>query len=764
MDRWRSPFFLLLLASFLFIAMTANAAEDPPRRSSLSDLEEEVLPFIPRSPRSDVELDKVQASALFAHGRMLYQRKDPTQALRRYQRAWQYDPTFASIPAEIVKLALELKREDEAVRFAALAPGFPPSQISNFPRIASLLTSNGEFSAAGRLYRQMIALRQDALTGSAMLAIHLELGRLELLAGNPDKSATAFQYVVDALADPAGHKLTEKDVRRVVSKPAVVNNMIAESFLLSGKLDKAEKIFDAEQQRQPNDPLYAFHLARLAQKRGALEIAHEKLHDYFQSSSTEAGTRAYTLLKELLDEEFKNSGRVKKIYVRQLEELYQADTENRELQAFLASEMIAAEQWPQARKLCEQILLRQKSTLLYQQLLESFHGLWRSGEKDDQTVDILVRLLAKLSGNNNTTTNEVADQIAADRALVNRMLAMVMPMLENAEHFEERPPEKEGRSLAGQIVTSRVEVAIALGRLAIENHQAERAKPFFEFAIAQQPGQQARWLDVWALQLLIADEIEMSIEILENAVENDQVSQKQGFYFFLASAAEMAGDTERGLEAARQAGLLSPDNARIQSRLGWVYYHAGRYSEAEQQYLALLEKFDDQFQLAATRDVVRETRMLLSNICVRQKRLPEAEEWLEQVLDEFPKDIGAYNDLGYLWADQDKRLDRAQRMIKTAVEAEPDNAAYRDSLGWAYYRQGEFGKAIEQLLLAADNSLQDEVIFDHLGDAYFSNGQTGKARESWKKAIRLLSPDEEEMRSSLEDKLKKPTSMNNDSP
>ena len=92
-------------------------------------------------------------------------------------------------------------------------------------------------------------------------------------------------------------------------------------------------------------------------------------------------------------------------------------------------------------ELCEEILRRQKSTLLYRQLLESFHGLWRSGEKDDQTVDILVRLLAKLSGNNNNTTDEVIDRIAADKALVNRMLAMVMPMLESAEHFLWRGPE-----------------------------------------------------------------------------------------------------------------------------------------------------------------------------------------------------------------------------------------------------------------------------------------------------------------------------------
>jgi hypothetical protein len=48
-------------------------------------------------------------------------------------------------------------------------------------------------------------------------------------------------------------------------------------------------------------------------------------------------------------------------------------------------------------------------------------------------------------------------------------------------------------------------------------------------------------------------------------------------------------------------------------------------------------------------------------------------------------DAGADNDLGFLWADANKHLDRALKMIVTAVAAEPENRAYRDSLGWVYY-------------------------------------------------------------------------------
>jgi len=67
------------------------------------------------------------------------------------------------------------------------------------------------------------------------------------------------------------------------------------------------------------------------------------------------------------------------------------------------------------------------------------------------------------------------------------------------------------------------------------------------------------------------------------------------------------------------------------------------------------------------------------------------------VLEQFPDDEGALNDLGYLWADQNQHLERAKRMIEKAVAGEPENMAYRDSLGWVLSAWGSGPEAIAEL-------------------------------------------------------------------
>ncbi len=140
---------------------------------------------------------------------------------------------------------------------------------------------------------------------------------------------------------------------------------------------------------------------------------------------------------------------------------------------------------------------------------------------------------------------------------------------------------------------------------------------------------------------------------------------------------------------------------------------------------------------------LREARLGLSAVCVNLGRLEEAEEWLEEVLDEYPDDLGADNDLGFLWADENKRLDRALKMIKVAVAAEPDNRAYLDSLGWVYYRLGRFPEAVAELEKAVDEKQPDGTVLDHLGDAYEKLGRHSDAVAAWQRAKAALEKDKE---------------------
>ena len=95
-------------------------------------------------------------------------------------------------------------------------------------------------------------------------------------------------------------------------------------------------------------------------------------------------------------------------------------------------------------------------------------------------------------------------------------------------------------------------------------------------------------------------------------------------------------------------------------------------------------------------------------------------------------------------------------MIQKAVANEPDNYAYLDSLGWAYFRLGQFDQAVSTLEHAAKLAEgKDGTVLDHLGDAYLALGQKEKAISSWRQATDVLQDeDDAEILSQVESKLK----------
>ncbi len=97
-----------------------------------------------------------------------------------------------------------------------------------------------------------------------------------------------------------------------------------------------------------------------------------------------------------------------------------------------------------------------------------------------------------------------------------------------------------------------------------------------------------------------------------------------------------------------------------------------------------------------------------------------------------------YNYLGYMWAEQNSHLDEAEDAIKRALQLDPDNGAYLDSMAWVQYRQGKYDQALENLKRAIENlPREDAVVFEHLGDVYSKLNRVSQALESWQKAKTL---------------------------
>jgi len=99
------------------------------------------------------------------------------------------------------------------------------------------------------------------------------------------------------------------------------------------------------------------------------------------------------------------------------------------------------------------------------------------------------------------------------------------------------------------------------------------------------------------------------------------------------------------------------------------------------------------------------------------------------------------NYLGYLMADSGKSLDKAIEYIRKALEAEPENFYYLDSLGWAYFKQSNFKEALALMLKAVEymekSKKSESVIYEHTGDVFNALNKKREAKKFWRKALSL---------------------------
>ena len=193
-------------------------------------------------------------------------------------------------------------------------------------------------------------------------------------------------------------------------------------------------------------------------------------------------------------------------------------------------------------------------------------------------------------------------------------------------------------------------------------------------------------------------------------------------------------------EAALQGALaLDPQNIRIHKSLARIYLRKNKLKEAERTYSFILGLLPSD----------AEAHFFLGTIYEEQKKRNEAIEEFKATLRLNPEYIDALNSLSYLYAEESINLEEAEEMVKKALNYDPNNGAYIDTLGWIYFKQGRHEEAVQELERAA-HFLADPVIYEHLGDVYLKQGNIIKARENWQESLKIDSEESPRVKEKLE--------------
>jgi tetratricopeptide (TPR) repeat protein len=194
-----------------------------------------------------------------------------------------------------------------------------------------------------------------------------------------------------------------------------------------------------------------------------------------------------------------------------------------------------------------------------------------------------------------------------------------------------------------------------------------------------------------------------------------------------------SGKSEQAVKDLESLLSTTDEDFKINYALIQIYQRDKRYQDAEKVALSAEQLFKSKESFYFT----------LGSIYERQKEYDKAEGMFRKVLELSPKHAPTLNYCGYMLADRGVRLEESLVLIKRAVELEPNNGAYLDSLGWAYFKLGQLDQAEKYLKKALERVRRDPTIHEHLGDLYYLNGQYDEAHKAWELSVAYHQDDEE---------------------
>jgi len=247
------------------------------------------------------------------------------------------------------------------------------------------------------------------------------------------------------------------------------------------------------------------------------------------------------------------------------------------------------------------------------------------------------------------------------------------------------------------------ELARILGDLSLKTNDVAGARTYFDKAITLNPEDYRSYLALFFAQ-------------------SDKFAAKDGAR--IKMTAREAADV-----LAHAASKAPRDDVDAQFSVGMAYSSIDSLDTARE-------------HLARAAELEPERQDILFNLAASYEKLhryDDAERTLVDLYRLAPDDPAVCNFYGYLLAVMNKDLERAEKLVKHALEKDPENAYYIDSLGWVYYQRGDYARAVSELERAVKIIKEDPTMLEHLGDAYSGLSRYKDALAVYRHSSRLQS-------------------------
>jgi tetratricopeptide (TPR) repeat protein len=683
--------------------------------------------FVPKQPPTRQELDRREALKKYADG-MLYEREDRLlEALKAYEDSSRLDSEAPAVFKAQVGLLLALDRIEEAVKACRRGLDLDPNDPELWYVAARIHKAQGQQKEAQAALRKALATEQVKEHPEQAQQLWLDLG--ELYEATQDYASAADAYTHAALILEHPDTILEKgnfSREAIVARAAETYERIGNLYRKAGKYDQAIDALRKAQQKAPERAgRISFHLAELCRERGRPAEALKHVDAYLQQQPL--GLEAYEMKIDLL-RQLKQASAM----LPWLEQAARVDKHNTGLHLLLAREYARAGQVARAEGLYRELAESGPSPELYRGWFQLYK------EQPGRILDML-----------NQAITQAAPQGVKPGAnlAIAQAKAMVAALREEGELA--RPLVQTAFRAVNKGTELQFETLHFLAVLADRHRLGDEAERFYRSCLNQPPPPAMEALVYGGLLRTLnrARKFEDTIKVCEQGLTAAQTTNKLLFFNDLARACAQLERYEEALRHVDQAVALAGEDNKLVLKILRVRIlsMAERYPLAEAECQALLKEYP------LPGDTL-EVRYVLSSVYTAAKQLDKAEEQLTQILRVDPNNATANNDLGYVWADQGKKLPEAEEMIRKALEQDrrqrknsanlpaeedKDNAAYVDSLGWVLFRRGRIEEARQELERATTlPESEDPVIWDHLGDVYSRLHQPEQARSAWERALR----------------------------